>query len=87
MKGKVVERSAVDDATRRSMYELFSTQFDGVTFAQFCDDLDEKNWVLLLHRDDGSLGGFSCMHFYDIDVGGRELTAVYSGDTVVPSSQ
>ncbi len=85
MKGRVVKRKAVDEATRRSMFDLFSTQFDGVTYSQFCDDLDEKNWVLLLQRDDDSLGGFSCMHFYDIEVDGRELTVVYSGDTVVSS--
>lgn len=65
------------------MYELFSAQFDGVSFDQFMADLEEKNWVLLLFRDDGSLGGFSCMHFYDITVDGRERTVVYSGDTVV----
>lgn len=65
------------------MYDLFSTQFDGVTFDQFIADLEEKNWVLLLFRDDGSLGGFSCMHFYDITVDGSEHTVVYSGDTIV----
>lgn len=67
------------------MYELFCTQFDNVSFADFVADLEQKNWVLLLHRDDGVLTGFSSMHLYDVTVAGRELTVVYSGDTVVDS--
>jgi hypothetical protein len=67
------------------MYALFCTQFDGVTFDIFNEDLEQKNWVLLLHEDDGRLSGFSSMHLYDANVDGRELTIVYSGDTVVDS--
>lgn len=65
------------------MYALFATQFEQVSYAQFISDLEEKNWVLLLFRDDDSLGGFSCMHFYDVAIDGKDLTIVYSGDTVV----
>lgn len=65
------------------MYELFSTQFEQVSYSQFIADLEQKNWVLLLRREDGSLGGFSCMHFYDVTIDGEDLTIVYSGDTVV----
>lgn len=83
MKGNIVRRSEVGEATRRQMFELFSMQFERVSYDQFIEDLDEKNWVLLLRRDDDSLGGFSCMHFYDISVDGNDLTVVYSGDTVV----
>lgn len=83
MKGNVVRRSDVDVNTRREMFELFSAQFEQVSYGQFIEDLDLKNWVLLLRRDDDSLGGFSCMHFYDINVDGNDLTVVYSGDTVV----
>ncbi len=83
MKGTVVKRSDVGEDTRRSMYELFSTQFEQVSYEQFISDLEEKNWVLLLRRDDDSLGGFSCMHFYDVTIDGKDLTVVYSGDTVV----
>jgi len=83
VKGEVVKRSEVDSETRDAMYELFCTQFEDVSREQFMLDLDEKNWVLLLRRDDDSLSGFSCMHFYDVSVDDRELTVVYSGDTVI----
>ncbi|MGB5469161.1 MAG: hypothetical protein WBM64_01985 [Woeseiaceae bacterium] len=83
MKGTVVKQGDVGEDTRRSMYALFSTQFEQVSYEQFIRDLEEKNWVLLLRRDDDSLGGFSCMHFYDVAIDGKPLTVVYSGDTVV----
>ena len=83
MKGNVVARSSIDPGTRSTMYALFQSQFESVPFEQFSADLDEKNWVLLLRRDDGALIGFSCMHFYDIVVDGEPLTVIYSGDTVI----
>lgn len=83
MKGSVVKRDEVDEETQIAMYELFSKQFENVSFEQFLEDLDQKNWVLLLRDDDGVLSGFSSMHIYDVTVDNRKLTVVYSGDTVV----
>lgn len=85
MKGDIVRRSMVDKDTRAEMYELFCQQFSGVSFDVFSDDLDEKNWVLLLHSDAGVLCGFSSMHIYDVRVADEDIAVVYSGDTVVNS--
>ena len=85
MKGDIVRRSMVDKDTRAAMYELFCQQFSGVSFDVFSDDLDEKNWVLLLHSDAGVLCGFSSMHIYDVRVADEDIAVVYSGDTVVNS--
>lgn len=85
MKGGVVKRGEVDEETRIAMYELFSKQFENVSLEQFVEDLEQKNWVLLLCGDDGTLSGFSSMHIYDVTVDNRNLTVVYSGDTVVDS--
>ena len=86
MKGNIVRRSAVDKDTRAAMYTLFCQQFSGVSFDVFSDDLDEKNWVLLLHSDAGVLCGFSSLHIYDMSVADQEISVVYSGDTVVDSA-
>ena len=83
MKGDIVKRAEIGGATRAEMYTLFARQFDGVSEADFLRDLDEKNWVLLLRNDDDKLAGFSSLHVYQAEVGDRELTIVYSGDTVV----
>ncbi len=68
------------------MYRLFCSQFSKVSAEEFERDLDAKNWALLLSNEDGDLTGFSSMHIYDKTFQDRELTLVYSGDTVVDSS-
>ena len=85
MKGKVVKRAEIDAGVRASMHELFCQQFDGVSFDVFDRDLERKNWALLLQDEDGLLCGFSSMDFYDVEIDGRVISVVYSGDTVVNS--
>lgn len=68
------------------MYRLFCSQFENVSMQQFVADLDEKNWVLLLHNKSGDLIAFSSMHVYETQIGDRNVTLVYSGDTTVDSS-
>lgn len=85
MKGKILQCDNIDESTLVGMYALFCEQFDGVSFDVFREDLADKTWVLLLRKDDQTLCGFSTMDIYDIDVQGRSVTVVYSGDTVVSS--
>ena len=68
------------------MYRLFCSQFGNVSLQQFVADLDEKNWVLLLHSKSGDLIGFSSMHVYQTSIDDKAVTLVYSGDTTVDSS-
>lgn len=85
MKGSIHRCGDIDGATLTSMYTLFCEQFDGVSFDVFKRDLGDKTWVLLLQDNDGTLCGFSSMDIYDVSVAGREISVVYSGDTVVSS--
>lgn len=75
-------RIALSIAQRDEMFALLSQHFEGVTRAQFERDLAEKNWVVEIRRD-GRLLGFStllvCAERHD----GRDLTVIYSGDTIV----
>jgi hypothetical protein len=86
VKGKFLKRSAVSDATKTQMYDLFCSQFENVSMQQFVADLDEKNWVLLLHDKSGDLIGFSSMHVYQRSIDDKAVTLVYSGDTTVDSN-
>jgi hypothetical protein len=85
VKGNICQCRDIDDTTLAAMYALFREQFDGVSFDVFREDLGDKSWVLLLHDDDDVLCGFSSMDLYDVDVDGRAVSVVYSGDTVVKS--
>ena len=73
MKGDIVKRDQIDGATRAEMYALFAHQFDGVPEADFLRDLDEKNWVLLLRKEEGQLAGFSSLHVYKAEIGELSL--------------
>lgn len=68
------------------MYQLFTSQFDNVPMQQFVQDLDEKNWVLLLRNDSDELFCFSSMHVYDTTIDNQTVTLLFSGDTVVDSN-
>lgn len=85
MRGNILKCRDIDDATLAAMHALFCEQFDGVSFEVFREDLGDKTWALLLRDDAGALCAFSSMDLYDVDVDGRPVSVVYSGDTVVRS--
>ena len=85
MNGKILRRSTLDEATKERMFRLLSSQFENVSMQQFSHDLDEKNWVLLVHDDDGELVCFSSMMIYGASLDNQNVTLLYSGDTVVDS--
>ena len=86
MNGHIVRTGDLAADTRAAMYRLFCSQFSNVSKEDFERDLEDKNWVLLLTDAGGQLTGFSSMDVFDQAFGDRELTLVYSGDTVVDSS-
>ena len=86
MSGRIVRIGDLDGKTRKAMYRLFCAQFSNVSAEDFRRDLDDKSWVLLVAEADGRLIGFSSMDVFDQRFHDRELTLVYSGDTVVDSS-
>jgi hypothetical protein len=68
------------------MYEILVRHFTGIERAQFLKDLDEKNRVILVEREDGQLVGFSTLLLYETEQVGEKLSIVYSGDTIVDRS-
>jgi len=64
------------------MFCLLNHYFEGVTEQQFERDLSEKNWVLLLTREQ-RLIGFSTLLVYETLFDGQPLSVVCSGDTIV----
>lgn len=79
---RVVPRRALSPATVATMHALLARHFAGVTAEIFARDLAEKNWVILLERQE-ELVGFSTLHVYETDFRGAPVSVVYSGDTIV----
>jgi hypothetical protein len=80
---EITRRSTVCRADRASMLDLLGVYFDGVSPARFAEDLEEKDWVILLRdRAAGSLAGFTTfMRFTCASEPG--VVAFFSGDTIV----
>lgn len=83
LKGRLVARASLCDREQDAMFRLLGAHFEGVDADTFSRDLKEKNWVILLEDEEGTLRGFSTLLMYDTSAAGRPLSVVYSGDTIV----
>lgn len=81
MRGRLSARTELTPADTGAMYELLTRHFAGVDEVGFHADLLDKDWVVLV--EDTGLVGFSTFRLDRECVADRELTVVYSGDTIV----
>lgn len=78
-RSSVIRRAELTRRDRDALFALYTTYFattDRVTFER---DLAEKEWVILLCDDDGTIDGFSTLMRLRIG----ETTVFFSGDTIV----
>jgi hypothetical protein len=64
------------------MFELIDHHYLNVTPARFEADLDEKDWVIVIEDDVGTLQGFTTFRMLSGEWEGEPIAAVYSGDTL-----
>jgi hypothetical protein len=79
-------REVADVPSRRrdEMYALMRLCYAGVRRQAFDADLSEKQWVIeLAEAATGKLLGFSTQMLLPMDVAGRRVLTLFSGDTVV----
>ncbi len=66
------------------MYDLFQNYYRLTTFENFTNDLDNKNWVVILKdAEDQHIIGFSTLAFYKSIMDSKPFGVLYSGDTIV----
>ncbi|MGB3640550.1 MAG: hypothetical protein WBA39_23695 [Rivularia sp. (in: cyanobacteria)] len=69
------------------MFALLTNHFEGVKRDVFNNDLDSKNWVILIKDEEtNQLKGFSTLLMYDTYFEGENISIVFSGDTIVDPS-
>jgi hypothetical protein len=70
---------------RAEMWRLMTDYYLGVAPQQFETDLDEKEHVILLRNGSatGRIVGFSTLMRLDLEVAGKPVVTVFSGDTIV----
>lgn len=79
----IVRPAYIGPDARRALFALFSQYFDNVRFERFISDLDEKQWVILVHEQEGGLLGFSTIQCFEAEFEGRQVSYIFSGDTIV----
>ncbi|PYM17832.1 MAG: hypothetical protein DMD81_07720 [Candidatus Rokuibacteriota bacterium] len=80
--GNVVPREDLSAQDVAGMYRVFRQLYEGVDEKTFHDDLEEKDWVLLLRDvDSGAIRGFTTILRLQMSVHGEPLNVVFSGDT------
>src|SRR5882672_2242177 len=69
----------------QTCYQLLCQGFLGVNWQEFMRDFQEKEAVILLHRDhcDGEIIGFSTLMVLTLVFADEEVKSVFSGDTYV----
>jgi hypothetical protein len=69
------------------MYELFSTYYKNTKLGKFKNDLILKDRViLLLDRKNKHICGFSTLKILKTNVNGKQVKALYSGDTILDNN-
>jgi hypothetical protein len=85
--GRLVRAADIDPSRLDEMFGLMTRYYEGVDRATFDSDLDEKEWVIqIVDEDTGRLHGFSTQKLLDVEVGGRTVYALFSGDTIIDSA-
>ena len=84
LNGRLVRVADVTDSERDAMFSLMETYYDQTDRSVFEADLDEKQWVILLHDPtDSIVRGFSTQMMLDLIVDCRPVRALFSGDTII----
>ncbi|AFY58326.1 hypothetical protein Riv7116_5965 [Rivularia sp. PCC 7116] len=87
MNSELIRTEELSDLDLEAMFMLLSKHFKGVKRDIFNNDLDSKNWVILIKDEQtNQLKGFSTLLMYDTYFEDEKISIVFSGDTIVDPS-
>jgi hypothetical protein len=80
---QVLERNGLSLKDRITMYGLYNQYYGGCDFNLFSQDLQEKDFVILLRNSSGKICGFTTLMIIEFRHNGVEKIALFSGDTII----
>jgi len=83
VRAEILPPRELTSAQKVRMHGLMAEHFENVDRRRFLEDLDEKDWAVVLFDDAGGIQGFTTLALLEIQEGGRRVLGFYSGDTVL----
>jgi hypothetical protein len=84
LSGSVHDVGELTRGERDDVFRLMERNYVNMRRRQFDSDLDAKSWVILVRSPDSNrIVGFSTQVILRAELGGEQVHALYSGDTVV----
>lgn len=84
LSGKLVATTDLSAGQRDAMFALMDRHYVNVQRPVFDADLDEKHWVIhVCDLANGRLVGFSTQRLLEVEVEGRPVKTLFSGDTII----
>ena len=81
---RLVPLAEISESDRAAMLHLMDRHYANLAPKLFERDLAQKQWVIqVVDRASGSLCGFSTQMVFSVHVAGRQVTALFSGDTII----
>jgi len=77
---KKVSHITLDE--KKEMYAILSKYFLGTSFTEFMDDLSQKEVAIFIEKE-GKIMGFSTLVCSEVQVEGKAVPVIFSGDTIV----
>lgn len=73
----------IDVHVIRQMYQVFQQYYENTSWEIFLHDLSKKTGVFIMRNPVGRVVGFSTLMTCSVEVGGRSVQGVFSGDTII----
>ncbi len=84
---EIVPVALLGPSDRDTLFALYAQHYSGAKRDQFESDLEEKEVVILLRdRSSQEVRGFSTQMILRQHIGGQEVRALFSGDTIIAPS-
>ncbi len=81
--GKIVPTQQLGTADKERMFSLMDMFFENMVYETFISDLEKKDYCIVLFDQSGVIQGFSTQQIIRLDVDGKVINGVFSGDTIV----
>ncbi|MDP2228446.1 MAG: hypothetical protein Q8J78_13325 [Moraxellaceae bacterium] len=73
----------IDVHAIRQMYQVFAQYYENTSWDIFLSDLSKKTGAFIMRNAAGRVVGFSTVMTCDVNMNGRQIHGVFSGDTII----